>query len=461
MSKQLKFKEELPEDCPFPDSQDVALEDVWRFLEGAEVTPGCFDSYSKKGKPVHPSATPCQWSSCSLFIGDSYSAAALKLPRFKKFLARALLSVPSGSGRSYIKEKHVDFWAFEHFDFFGDQKIRRIRGRLDAVLFETDVADIALLSRKQGTGVQHFLACAIPDTDGFVDHYLAVFVVRAHLDKYFNEQCDLRFLFTYAGGKKFYRIDKLVHADRGMTILEEFQGEVTEAMLPDGRFFASAHTSNYGLNDIASGEQRLLIDGNWDMQEFGTFYQKFSDLYSYEQAIKYVVEGVSSKTTGVYTAFRTKPFKGGSSYVGFFSDLIGLIPFRERPALDGIVYHSPGHVDLRGEDTILDGVQESIQAFLNDLEAIMNAHDNLKGFMSKSGLLKVTGRSASPSNEVLNTLRELSSNFFAVLPIRGKTELMELTDGNLVVRAKIGLALYRRLRTTSQFFAQGRLSFDA
>lgn len=341
-----------------------------------------------------------------------------------------------------------------------EQTTRRIRARLDAVLFETDVAEVALLSRKQGKGVQHFVACAIPDSDGFVDYYLAVLVVRAHLDKYFNEQCDLRFLFTYAGGKKFYKFESLIDADKGMTVLEEYTADVSEVMLPDSRFFASAHTSNYGLSDIASGEQRLLIDGNWDMQEFGTFYQKFSDLYSYEQAIRYVVDGVTSKTSGVLTAFRTKPFKGGSSYVGFFSDLIGLIPFRERPALDGIVYHSPGHVDLRGNDEILDSVQESIEAFLKDIERIMVAHDNLKGFMSKSGLLRVTGRSAPPTNEVLNMLRELSSTFFSVLPIRGKDQLLELTNGNIIVRAKIGLALYRRLRVTAQFFAQGRLSFE-
>lgn len=117
MSNALKFKEKLPENCPFPDSQDVALDDVWRFLEDTAVTPDCFDSHAKKGKPVHPKASACQWASCSLFIGDSYSAAALKLPRFKKFLGRALLSVPMGSGRSYIKEHHVDFWAFENFDF--------------------------------------------------------------------------------------------------------------------------------------------------------------------------------------------------------------------------------------------------------------------------------------------------------------------------------------------------------
>lgn len=339
-------------------------------------------------------------------------------------------------------------------------KKKRLNARLEAVLFETDTPDVALLSRKQGKGVQHYIACSIPDVDGFVDFYLVVFVGRSYLLKYLNDQCDLRFLFTYAGGKRFYKSDALIPSEKGQTVLEEYTDNITEELLPEGRFFASSHTTTYGLLDVATGEQRLLIDGNWDMQEFGAFYQKFADLYSYEQAIHYLLGGAASKIKGVVAAFRTKPFRGGSSYMGFFDDLFGLIPFGERPALDGIVYHSPGHVDLRGKDDILDGVKESVEAFLANTDKIQAAHDDLKGFMSKSGLLKITGKSPPPGPDVLVRLRELSTAFYAVMPISGKERLLELTDGSIVVYSKVGLALFRRLRATALFFAQGRLSFD-
>jgi hypothetical protein len=117
----LNFKEILPTDsvCPLPDSQDVELQDVWRFLESKNVSDECFFSHSKLGKPVHPEVGACRWASCSLFVGDTLTASMLKTQRFKRFAARALLSIPVGSGKSLDGGNHIDFWAFDHFDFAG------------------------------------------------------------------------------------------------------------------------------------------------------------------------------------------------------------------------------------------------------------------------------------------------------------------------------------------------------
>lgn len=111
------FKEDLPANCPVGDSQDVALEDVWRFLYGGQATAECFHSHAAQGKEVPAGRDPCSWSSCSLFVGDDHTSAMLKLPRFKRFMARAQLSIPQGSGMSLLREQHVDFWAFSHFNF--------------------------------------------------------------------------------------------------------------------------------------------------------------------------------------------------------------------------------------------------------------------------------------------------------------------------------------------------------
>lgn len=86
------------------------------------MTADCFDSHARKGKPVRAGVNPCQWASCSLISGEANSSAALKLPLYKRFNARAQLSIPSGSGRSFVKGTHVDFWAFAHFDFLASVK---------------------------------------------------------------------------------------------------------------------------------------------------------------------------------------------------------------------------------------------------------------------------------------------------------------------------------------------------
>lgn len=117
MANELKYKEDLPESCPLPDSQDEELTDVWRLLESSEPSPDSFDSHAARGRVNKQNVCECRWASCSLFAGDSQTAAMLKTPLYKRFAARAELKVPAGSGRSFKKKNHVDFWAYDSFDF--------------------------------------------------------------------------------------------------------------------------------------------------------------------------------------------------------------------------------------------------------------------------------------------------------------------------------------------------------
>jgi hypothetical protein len=341
-----------------------------------------------------------------------------------------------------------------------EKSSKKINATVVANLFEVEIPLVVLLSRKAGNGLQHYIACAIPDELGDIAYYFAVFVGRTHLIRYFNEQCDLRFLFAFATGRKYFKIDDLTPSRKGSVVMQEFTGELGESLFPDARFFVTAHTSDYGIEAEVGGEQRLLIDGHWDMQEFGSFYQKFADLYSYEQAIKYIEDADTTKVDKVQRAFSSKPFKGGSSYMGFFDDLFEIIPSKERPSLDGIEYHSPGFVDLRGKDEILDAVKDSVSHYLETADQVQKAHDDLRSFMSKSKLLSITGGLKEVKADALKELLRLTEKFYAVLPIDGKDRLRSLTKENPIVHAKVGLALFRRLRATAHFFAQGRLTYS-
>lgn len=338
---------------------------------------------------------------------------------------------------------------------------KSVKAAVVANLFEADQPMIILLNRVVGKAVQNFIACPVPNEDGFLDYYFAVQVGRRYLIDYFDGQSDLRFLFTYAPGRKYFKCTEIPRDIGGVAQLEQFGGDVVEDMLPSPRFFATSHTSNYGVQNAVDGEQRIKIDGEWEMLDFGKFYQKFSDLYIYERAIEYVNKGENAqKIDEVYRAFSQKPFKGGSSYLNFFDDLLDVIPRQERPVLEGIEYHSPGWVELRGKNEILASVQDSVNAFLQHSEMIQKAHDDLRSYMTKEKMLAVVGGARNFDGDQLARLALLSRKFFEVLPVSGKDELTILTQGRPVVLAKVGLALFRRLKATAMFFAQGRLSYD-
>ena len=114
----LTFKENLPDNCPLPDSTEQELTDVWRFLNSVSVEEECFASFAALGQPVRKGVDECRWASCSLFEGDSLTASMLKLPMYKRFMARAKLAIPVGSGRALREQNgHIDFWAYSGFSF--------------------------------------------------------------------------------------------------------------------------------------------------------------------------------------------------------------------------------------------------------------------------------------------------------------------------------------------------------
>lgn len=114
----LIYKEKLPNECcPPPESKDVGLTDVWRFLRSSQPTEACFASHAAKNIENKKAVCPCKWASCSLYQGERNTKEMLKLQMFKNFVARAKVEIPAGSGHSKQDGTHVDFWEFDHFSF--------------------------------------------------------------------------------------------------------------------------------------------------------------------------------------------------------------------------------------------------------------------------------------------------------------------------------------------------------
>ena len=117
MNTPLNYKEKLPENCPLPESKDVALADVWRLLRSDTPTESCFESQAAQKIENRKKACECGWASCSFFEGDKFTKDLMKLPWCKNFVARAEIQIPLGSGLSKKEGSHVHFWAFDHFSF--------------------------------------------------------------------------------------------------------------------------------------------------------------------------------------------------------------------------------------------------------------------------------------------------------------------------------------------------------
>lgn len=338
---------------------------------------------------------------------------------------------------------------------------RKRSAKFEAALFEGDDPLVVLLTKAAGKGRSYFLASAIPDIEGDLDYYFCVSVKPGVLKRYLRNQCDLRYVYTFAPQRSYFRAEKHEILSEKVSLVA-FSGDLSEDLLPAGRFFASDHTTEYGLEETASYEETLFVDGDWEMSEFGDFYRRFADLYAYfASAMKLSDPNVSDRTKEkVKGAITSKPFKGGSSYLGLFSDLFKTLSHSERPGLDSINYASPGQVEIRGIQPVFDALEDAVENYLANTGKIVTAHDDLRKYMSETNLLKIGARTPSLTGSQATILLDKCKLLYRELDAVEFEKIHQLSDSNLIVTAKIALAVYRRLEFSGKFFAQGRIGYS-
>jgi len=240
-----------------------------------------------------------------------------------------------------------------------------------------------------------------------------------------------------------------------------WEGPFPEEYLPQSQFFSRDHTEPYLPPLLAPQTETLLVDGEWELQEFGAFYQRYSDIYAFLVAVmNWKDAGVAADTKSeIKNAFRSKPFEGGSSYLHFFGDLFSSLRRGERLGLDKVAYASPGHVDINGRDDAFGTVEQSLSNFLQAHGELHRAYSDFHQALSKAGLLRMPGEAFLHDDPNAQWIKKLAREFALALKFDDFDELWKLSNGNALVAAKILLSFYRRLEQAGEYFAQGRVSF--
>jgi hypothetical protein len=244
--------------------------------------------------------------------------------------------------------------------------------------------------------------------------------------------------------------------------MDPFFGALPEEHLPEPRMFAEFHTEELEVDPLAKGEEVLIVDGEWDMPEFGTFYQRFADVYAFIAATKNYIDKTVDREIkqGIAATFMTKPFKGGFSYVYFFQELVEKLMRSQRLGLEKISYASPGTVEIRGEDSLFDEMKDILPHYLENRTEISRQYGKLYNYLSENKYLQMSAeqyRSIAAVDkfiidEALNLSKLMNSPDFETVSL--------LTQKHPLVSAKVVLAFCRRLEDAAAYFAQGRVSYQ-
>jgi hypothetical protein len=306
----------------------------------------------------------------------------------------------------------------------------------------------------------HVLASAIPAPPEQA-LFVATTVTSKDLSAYLEGHVDLRYVFTYPSQRSIFTFDLMEMKD-GCVAMTPFEMEMPEEYLPAPRFFATSHTHYKLVDELASAKEILLVDGEWDMPDFGEFYSRYSDVYyllSATQAFTDQNRPIEKKRT-IKETFTGTPFKGGFSYVNFYSALPAAMSRQERLRMDKIKYESPGYVNVHGDQDTFRETEALVRNFLKNRGPLRDDYNRFHKYLSTHGYLKMAGDNFRPDDPGTKFIDEQATHIAEQLKIPNVRAIKSLVENNALVFAKIVLSLYRRLKDTAHFFAQGRMSFS-
>ncbi len=304
------------------------------------------------------------------------------------------------------------------------------------------------------------VAVAIPSVSAEEARFVATTVTSRDMESYNDGHVDLRYLFVYPRQRQLFTFDLMKMADNKVLLLP-LETEIPEEHLPSPRFFSTSHTEDAAEQSAPAFVQKLEVDGEWDMPDFGDFYGRYSDVYYFLSAShSFGDETVEfEKKRQIKETFVHTPFKGGFSYVNFFKTLPLAVPKRERLRMDKIRYESPGYVDVNGDGDTFEETESIIRAFLANRAELRKLYDHFHSFLSKSRYLQMAASDFSTSDPAHVYIEQLADTLAEKLNIPNILTIKSLVENNPLAFAKIILSLFRRLDEAARFFAQGRVNF--
>ncbi len=327
----------------------------------------------------------------------------------------------------------------------------RRSARKVAILLDYDLPEIIHLK----SGKTNLLALCLVGIDEAPD-YLAVTVNAGDWEKFINDRCDVRYLFTTPVTRivYFFSINNLSDSNVQMQRMDDV---IPDNWLPSGQLFASELENIDAPVEFGIATRTLFIDGEWDSAEFGHLQRKMSDVYTFVSIVDGADDPLSNKKAR--RSFYDKPLAGGSSYGSLFSDLLAATPIQKRLKLEKIKKESPGYISMRAAPDQFDAVTDIIAHHMRSRTATRDLYLALRLLLSSRKLLRCAILRYDPLEHPDTAIISQTIALYQAIGIERTDRILSLTENNTLAFAKVALALYRRIDEAMLYFAEGRARF--
>ena len=199
----------------------------------------------------------------------------------------------------------------------------------------------------------------------------------------------------------------------------------------------------------------LPDSGDWSLHDLYIFPHAYEQCYAFVYCLDTAHPARDEER--IDEAFQNYPWKGGYSYVNFYSVLLARVPVKARPRIKSFHKSSPGWIDLALNLDAAIQVAQSVAVIAASGVAAVAAYSkswkllaNLKAEREKARL-----REAQLTRDQIKAIRASCEELAKAMGFKSLTDLHRRT-GDPEVSLKLLNAHYRRMRTLLNYQAKSK-----
>lgn len=199
----------------------------------------------------------------------------------------------------------------------------------------------------------------------------------------------------------------------------------------------------------------LPDSGDWSLQDLYHFPHAYEQCYAFVYCLD--TEQPARRAESIDEAFRRYPWKGGYSYVNFYSVLHARIPPKSRPRVRSIHKASPGWIDLALNIDVAIQLAKSVAIIAGSGTAAVAAYSKAWKLLAnlRAEREKALVREAQAKRDQVKAVRATCEELAKSMGFKSLSDLHKRT-GDPEVSLKLLTAHYRRMRTLLEYQSKSK-----
>jgi hypothetical protein len=214
--------------------------------------------------------------------------------------------------------------------------------------------------------------------------------------------------------------------------------------------------------ELSPTKYDVPIDGNWFIKDLDNFSNLYSQLYAFFYCTKpQFMTDIGNRVQRLLEA----PWKGGFSRINLFDALQKNVPAVHDLKIHEMQYASPGDITIEALESVGDSVKNSVICYRKKVAEVTADVKSLNNVLSDRALRRVDLSKYSDlklplSDEDKNYIAEKTGSLASLLAIGSEFSDLASRSPNMVVSAKVLLAVASRIERMAHFEDTGLLDLE-